>query len=344
MTFFANGNVIGNAMVNAAGAASTVVSTLGAGIYSVTAVYGATTNYASSASAPVVEKILGADTSISLLASPNPVIFGQTLRLTSFVTVVQGSGVAAGTITFLDGTQAIGSGTLNANGSTTFTTSSLTLGQHNLTASYAGSSNANASVSPRVNVNVVAVPTSLGLTATPNPASLGQIVTFTASAAGVAQVAGGTVSFSEQGTTLGSVNLDSSGLAAYTTSTLSAGTHTVIATLSPFGNYAGSTSAPLNVVITNFDFAIPAFTQMGFEVDSDLRSSQIDKPFAKAFPFGRLIRTRGEIVDRLSVELATYDRNAFRINASVVAPNDHGKLVDGPSGEQPAIDDPAQAF
>ena len=170
--------------------------------------------------------------------------------------VTQGGGVASGTVTFLDGTQAIGTGTLTANGTVSFNISSLTLGPHRISASYAGSNNASASVSLAVNVSVIAVPTSLGLSATPNPAALGQAITFTASAAGGGAVPGGTVTFSEQGIALGTVALNGSGAAMFTTSALSAGTHTIVATLAPFGNYAASTSAGLDEVVTNYDFSM----------------------------------------------------------------------------------------
>jgi len=256
VTFLAGGSVIGTASLNSSGVASTTVSTLGAGTYSVTAVYGATTNFAASTSAPVIEVVVGSNTSTSLLASPNPVIFGQTETLATTVIVTQGGGVGSGLVTFLDGTQVLGAATLNASGVTSFNTSSLALGPHSITASYAGSINANASVSPPVNVVVIAIPTSVGLNATPNPASLGQSVVLTASVAGAGAVPGGTATFSDHGTVLGSGAVNASGLATFTTSSLSAGTHNITATLSAFGNYAGSISAPLAEVITNYDFSL----------------------------------------------------------------------------------------
>jgi hypothetical protein len=49
-----------------------------------------------------------------------------------------GSGTPTGTVTFKDGTTVLGTGTLNSNGQATFTTSSLKLGNHSITAVYGG--------------------------------------------------------------------------------------------------------------------------------------------------------------------------------------------------------------
>jgi parallel beta-helix repeat protein len=260
VTFMAGGSAIGTATLNSSGTALATVSTLGAGTYNITAVYSGSTDYAAGTSAPVVVKVVGANTTTSLSASPNPVIFAQTVTLTATVAATQGSGVPGGPVTFLDGTQTLGTANLNAAGMASFSTSSLALGTHGIIASYAGSPNANASISTPLNVVVAPIPTSLGLNATPNPGNLGQAITFTARAAGAGGVTGGTVSFSDQGTLLGTAAVNSSGVATFTTSSLSAGTHEVTATLGAFGNYGGSTSTSLAETILNYDFSLSAST------------------------------------------------------------------------------------
>lgn len=259
VTFLSGSNVLGTATLNGSGVASTTVSTLGAGSYSITASYGGSTDFATSTSAPVLEVVVGANTTTSLLASPNPVIFDQTLTLTATVTATQGNGVPTGSITFLDGTQTLGSATLSTKGIAVFTTSSLALGTHSITASYAGSSNANASISNLVSVVVIPIPASIGLTGTPNPANFGQTVTFTASVA-AAGTPSGTVTFFDQGTTLGSVALNASGVASFATSTLLAGTHQITATFNPSGPYGATTSAPLSETILDYDFSLSVST------------------------------------------------------------------------------------
>jgi hypothetical protein len=50
------------------------------------------------------------------------------------------SGTPTGTVTFLDGATALGVGTLNSSAVATFSTSTLTVGTHSITAAYGGDS------------------------------------------------------------------------------------------------------------------------------------------------------------------------------------------------------------
>src|SRR6185503_16301313 len=91
----------------------------------------------SSTPAALVQVVNKAATSTTLGSSLNPSIFGQAVTYTATVaTTAPGSGIPTGTVSFLDGTTVIGSGTLNASGVATFTTSTLTVGTHPITASY----------------------------------------------------------------------------------------------------------------------------------------------------------------------------------------------------------------
>jgi len=72
----------------------------------------------------------------------NPSMLGQPVTFTATVT----SGVTpTGTVTFKNGATTIGTGTLNASGVATFTTSSLALGLHGISADYPGDTNCLAS-------------------------------------------------------------------------------------------------------------------------------------------------------------------------------------------------------
>ncbi len=96
-------------------------------------------------------------------------------------------------------------------------------------------------------VNVVATaPTTTVLVSSLNPAAPGQAVTFTATVSTTAQGAGtpaGTVTFFDGTTTLGTMTLNSSGVASLTTSTLSVGKHTITATYNG-GTQGGVSFAP----------------------------------------------------------------------------------------------------
>ena len=58
-----------------------------------------------------------------------------------------GGGIPGGTVTIKDGTTVLATVTLNAQGKATFTTSTLSKGFHNITATYNGNSNYLSSVS-----------------------------------------------------------------------------------------------------------------------------------------------------------------------------------------------------
>jgi hypothetical protein len=77
-------------------------------------------------------------TLISLTSSQNPSSFGQAVTFTARITAsVPGSGTPSGTVTFYDGSTQLSSSNLNS-GVATFQTSTLSVGTHSITVSYAG--------------------------------------------------------------------------------------------------------------------------------------------------------------------------------------------------------------
>ena len=94
-------------------------------------------------------------TATSTSSSANPSTLGQ---LVTFVaTVSMSGGTPSGTVTFRNGTTTLGTSTLNGAGQATFTTSSLTVGSHSITAVYGGSGSFTASTSA-VLIQVVGIP------------------------------------------------------------------------------------------------------------------------------------------------------------------------------------------
>jgi Bacterial Ig-like domain (group 3)/Regulator of chromosome condensation (RCC1) repeat len=85
--------------------------------------------------------------------------------------------------------------------------------------------------------------TSTSLTSSTNPALFGQTVTFTATVTSSAGTPSGMVTFKDGTTLLGVASLNGSGQAAYTTSSLSAGTHSITAAYGGDGNFMGSTGS-----------------------------------------------------------------------------------------------------
>jgi len=92
-------------------------------------------------------------TTTALSSSKNPSSFGQSVTFTAKVTGFS----PTGTVTFFDSGMQIGAGTLSA-GTATFTTSSLAVGNHSVTAKYGGDPNNVASTSAAL-AQTVSVPT-----------------------------------------------------------------------------------------------------------------------------------------------------------------------------------------
>ncbi len=106
-----------------------------------------------------------------------------------------------------------------------------------------------ATTSPSVTYFIQPDSTTATLASSLNPANVGAPVTFTATLIGNLAVPTGTVQFLDAGRVIGSGNLNSAGVASFTTSTLSVGTHPITASYAATQNFNGSTSAPLQQII-----------------------------------------------------------------------------------------------
>ena len=124
--------------------------------HSITAVYGGDTNFTTSTSNTVSQVVNQDSTATTLSSSQNPSIFGQAVTFTATVTAnPPGSGIPTGTVTFMDGTTTLGTGTLNAVDVATLGTNALAVGTHLITAVYAGDTNFATSASPVLSQVVV---------------------------------------------------------------------------------------------------------------------------------------------------------------------------------------------
>jgi uncharacterized protein (DUF2141 family) len=93
--------------------------------------------------------------------------------------------------------------------------------------------------------------TSTTLASSANPSTAGQSVTFTATVTNTngSATPAGTVSFRDGGTILGSGTLDGSGVATFSTSTLTQGSHSILAIYLGRTGFSSSTSATLSQVV-----------------------------------------------------------------------------------------------
>jgi hypothetical protein len=226
-----------------------------AGTYPVVAKYsGDGSNKASTSSAVSVKVVEQTATTTSLSISPTtePVVQGQTLTLTATVEEQIGNGTATGNATFLADGTAISTLPLSGGDAVLqVSTSGLPVGTYSMSAKYNGSSTAEASTSAPQSVTLIAGTTTT-LTATPNPVESGTATILTANVTETygQQIPTGTVTFSYQGSVLGTGTLNSSGVATLPLATggFAAGNYTLTAA---YGGDAanGASSGAVTLVV-----------------------------------------------------------------------------------------------
>jgi autotransporter-associated beta strand protein len=263
ITFMDGTATLGTAMLGSAGSATFTTSTatpLSAGTHSITAVYSGDANFTASTSAPLTQTVSAApSTTISLASSTNPSVFAQPVTLTATVGAVPpATGVPSGTVTFLEGTATLGSGTLNSSGIATFQTSTLTVGLHMITATYSGSANFSPSMTTTaLSQTVGRAATTTAITAMVSLDFPPSLYFLTATVSSVAPGSGtptGSVVFSEGGTTLSTATL-TNGRATFTLMNPAAGAHTITAVYGGDFDFTGSMSVymftqPSGIVIS----------------------------------------------------------------------------------------------
>jgi hypothetical protein len=222
--------IIGTGTLNASGVATFTTLSLPPGQHSITAAYGGDTNDAASTSAPLTQTVQQ-NTTTALSALPNPALPGGTVTLTVTVTASV-SGTPTGTVTFKDGTTTLGTVTLNASAVATFSTTTLAVASHSITAVYSGDSINLASTSSVVN-EIVQENISISLASSMNPVLTGTALTFTTTVTGSApSTPTGTITFKDGAAILGSAPLNASGIATFSSPALSPGQHSITAVYS----------------------------------------------------------------------------------------------------------------
>ena len=243
---FLNGKTVLATVTLTSGSAKCTTSKLPPGSNSITAVYEGDSKNNGSASAPVNQLVL-AVTTTTLTSSPNPSAYGQAVVFTAMVTSSIGTPPDGDTVTFKQGTTVLGTGMLSG-GTATLSYSTLGLGTKAVTAVYAGDSNFVTSTSKAVSQVISKASTNTALVSSQNPSTFGHSVTFTASV--TPQFSGtptGSVVFKDGTKTLKTVTL-SGGVASYTTSTLTSGTHNITATYNGSTSFIGSSGSLIETV------------------------------------------------------------------------------------------------
>ncbi len=249
VTFEDGGSALGVASLDSSGAATFTTADLAFGLNTITAVYGGNAAYSGSTSPAYNQTVTPASTAITVSSGANPSVFGQAVTFSAAVAAVAPSSAIAsgGTVTFMDGTATLGTAPLSG-GVANFTTSALIPGQYAISAVYGGDADFTGSSSSAINQVVDQASTSTTLSSSANPVVFGQIVTFTALVTADFPGTGtptGTVTFKDGTTTLGTADLRA-GAAAFSTSALAVGTHSITAVYTGDANFNASTSFPLN--------------------------------------------------------------------------------------------------
>jgi hypothetical protein len=224
----------------------------GVGTHTFTAVYSGDATHAAGTSNAVTVSVAQDTTTTALASSTNPIAAGSSVVYTA--SVAGAHGPVTGTVTFLDGTASMGSVTLDPNGAATLSSLMLAPGNHSITAMYAGNANSASSTSTALNevVQSALAATTTTLTTNTNPATSGESITFTAAVTAAAgKPPAGTVTFVEDGTILGSAALNATGAAAWSTSTLSIGNHSIVARYEGDTNAAPSISPAITQVVND---------------------------------------------------------------------------------------------
>jgi hypothetical protein len=240
ITFMKGTTVLGTGLLSG-GSASFTISALPVGTNYITAVYGGDSNLIGSKSKGVNQVVSKATTTTILTSSLNPSNFGQSVTFTATVTP-QYSGTVHGYVTFYDGTTALKTVYMRG-GVAKYTTLTLPGGTTHIKAMYGGDANFAPSTSEALKQVVNKATTTTTLTSSLNPSNLGQAVTLTATV--IPQFSGtvkAPVTFYDGTTVLKTVG-PSGGVAKYTTSTLTSGSHSITATFNGGTNFLGSSAS-----------------------------------------------------------------------------------------------------
>jgi hypothetical protein len=266
----------------------------------------------------------------SLTSNVNPASPGQSITFKAKYTSATGGATPTGTVDFFDGATKLNATpvALDGTGTATFATT-LAAGPHNIRAVFTGDNTTHYSAPDATLLERVTVPSVTTLQAFQGPIFAGNPATFVARVARASSlpVPTGSVTFfdASTGAALGMAGLDASGAAVLTTSSLRAGTDTLLAVYSGDNFYRASNGTATQVVKRNERIAVG--TDAG-----TVATVRVYDPLSGALlreiqPFDQYT---------LGVKVATGDINNdgfadIIVSAGAGAPGGHVKVYDGRS-------------
>jgi hypothetical protein len=253
VNFTNGGTAIGSGTLDATGKATLTVSNLPLGSATIAAAYAGDASFTVSASTTLTQVVRQASTTTALTSSAASATYGQPVTLTANVTATLGT--PTGTVTFLDGSTALGTSALSSAGQATLAVT-LPGGAHSITVTYSGDTNDTGSTSSAVSVQINAAASATALTTSAATVAVGANVTLTATVTSGAGVPDGSVTFNDGSTVLATVALNASGVATTTASWSTTGAHTLTAVYAGNANFATSTSPAVTETVSTPDYSL----------------------------------------------------------------------------------------
>ena len=261
----ADGTAIDTAVLDATGAAQLTVPSSTPGQQALTVGFVPSDAVHAYASADLAVTTSKATTTATVTALPTAPVVGESTTLTASVAADVGTlGVPTGTVTFSDGSTALGTAMLNSTGTATFAVV-LAAGSHSVVTVYGGDTLFAAATSEPLGIDTSLDTSAVTLTQTGTTPTAGGAVTLAAAVAVVAPGAstpGGTVQFTLDGADLGAPVAVAAASAGLVTGGLPAGQHSFVAVYSGDASVNPSTSTALVVTVpkavTTLELAGPA--------------------------------------------------------------------------------------
>ncbi len=228
VTFMDGAATLGSATLGKSGTAVLALATpLSVATHNLVAVFAGDTYNNGSTSAILGEVVALAQTTPVVTSSQSPAPQGAAVTLTA--SVGSNGGIPTGKVELFDGSTSLGIATLDATGTGAITTRTLALGNHTITAKYAGDALDGASTSPALQVQIIAATSTITFNASANPVLIGSPVSFTVSVLGTGPQPTGTVTLQDGTAVLGVQTLDSTGAASFPNMMLAFGSHALTA-------------------------------------------------------------------------------------------------------------------
>ena len=249
VTVYDYATAIGTAPLNSSGVATITVSSVTGSYHNFSANYAGDGSY-NTANASAGSTAGATATSTALSVNPNPPVGGSTTTLTATLTYTAGSSVPTGSMSFYEDGALLGTGTLSGSTATYSSTAISGATTHTFYVVYSGDGNFQTSQSPVITTAASGSggnTTTGTLTVNPNPPVGGNTTTLIdtihyTSPSGTSTTPSGTVTFYEDGVSIGSNGVNG-GAATFTSTTISGKTaHSFYAIYAGDNTFSGDTS------------------------------------------------------------------------------------------------------